>query len=147
KGVVVMNKLYLRKVDKNSYLPKRSKLTLTHSQKQQVKNIDIMSVYPYTLSYLPKINYNITKILKLRNDVDIIKELEKKDRLLEEYEKLTTHRLITINNLLDDIIHLKDGPNKSLTDDIDYIIFSLDAYAKDDIKITDEIIKFQEIEK
>lgn len=80
------------------------------------------------------------------NGVDVFKELEKKDRLLELYEKLATHRYIVIHNLLDDIIHLKEGPNKSLADDIDYILFSLDDYAKDDIKITDEILKLKEIE-
>lgn len=81
------------------------------------------------------------------NGVDVIKELEKKDRLLELYEKLATHRLITIHNLLDDIIHLKECSNKSLADDIDYILFSLDDYEKGDIEITSEINKIKELEK
>lgn len=138
-----MNKLYLRKVDKNSYLPKRPTITLTHSQKQQVKNIDIMSVYPYTLNQLTKINYNINQLLKLRK---VLQQTQKQEKLLELYEKLATHRYIVIHNLLDDIISLKEGPNKSLADDIDYILSTVDDYTKGDIKITDEILKLKELE-
>lgn len=88
-----MSKLYLRKVDKNSYLPKRSKLTLTHSQKQHVKNIDIMSIYPYELNQLPKINYNINQLLKLRKT---LQQAQKQEKLLELYKELTTVK----NNIL-----------------------------------------------
>lgn len=85
-----MNKLYLRKVDKNSYLPKRTKLTLTHSQKQQVKNIDIMSVYPYELNQLPKINYNINQLLKLRK---VLQQAQKQEKLLELYRYLNENAI------------------------------------------------------